>query len=251
MEFITTLPTGILHHYLSVVFAQANDATLVMAMFYAFAAFSGMYFSAATIAWWYVKKPNTNKKINSHSLKLHQIRAEIFSSLISILMFVLLTGLTFLLLQKGWLQVKGEVSIAQWSLEVLALFLWNEAHFYTTHRILHTKWLYRHVHINHHFSVVVTPFAVYRFHWLEALLLGAVMPLAMIFHEFSIWSLLLLPPLSLAWNIIGHSNYRPTHKNLKWFARASERHAIHHAKFQGNYGFSLPQFDQWFNTTLM
>lgn len=221
-----------------------------MAMIYAFAAFAGMYFSATTITWWYVKKCNINKQINSHSLKLHQIREEIFSSLISILMFALLTGFTFILLQKDWLQVQGEVSIAQWSVEVLALFLWNEVHFYTTHRILHAKWLYRHVHINHHYSVVVTPYAVYRFHWLEALLLGAVMPLAMIFHEFSIWSLLLLPPLSLAWNIVGHGNYQPTHNNLGWVARASERHAIHHAKFQGNYGFSLPQFDQWFNTIL-
>ena len=243
-------PASMLEHYLDVVFARSDEATLTLAMVYSLLAFGFMYVTFAGATQLMLTRASSDRFINTRGLQPHQVRSEILSSMVSILVFALLGGLTFVFLRIGWLKVTGSVSTVRWLIEVLILFLWNELRFYATHRMLHSKPLYTKVHIEHHRSVVVTPFAVYRFHWLEALMLGMVMPLAMVFHTFSIWSLMMLPPLSLWWNVIGHSNYQPHTFCFGWLAKASERHAEHHAKFRGNYGFALPLLDKWFGTSL-
>jgi len=250
LEFLLNLPATLLSHYLDVVFARSESATLVLAMSYTLASFSAMYFGFAGLAYLGLKSAKQTNMVNSKPIQPQQIRREIKASLVSVAIFGLLGGTTFLLLRGGWLHVTGSVSLSHWIIEVAVLFLWNELHFYFSHRLMHSKTLYKKIHLEHHRSVVVTPFSVYRFHWLEALMLGTVMPLAMVFHAFSIWSLLMLPPLSLLWNLVGHSNFRPHTIGLGWLARASERHAAHHTKIHGNFGFSLPYLDWWFATTL-
>jgi sterol desaturase/sphingolipid hydroxylase (fatty acid hydroxylase superfamily) len=56
---------------------------------------------------------------------------------------------------------------------VLALDLLHDAWFYWTHRLLHTKPLYRRVHRDHHLSRAPTPFTGYSFHVAEAALVFA------------------------------------------------------------------------------
>jgi lathosterol oxidase len=247
---VLNFPVTLLSHYLDVVFARSESASLALAVTYALLSFSAMYFSFAGLLAFALRHSPQADRVNPRPIRQGQIRSEIQSSLLSIVMFGLLAGVTFLLLRAGWLRVTGAVSVYRWAAEVVVLFLWNELHFYLSHRLMHSKTFYKKVHLEHHRSVVVTPFSVYRFHWLEALVLGAVMPMAMIFHTFSIWSLLMLPPLSLLWNLVGHSNYRPRARGFGWLARASERHAAHHGRIHGNYGFSLPYLDKWFATAL-
>ncbi|MEO7402320.1 MAG: sterol desaturase family protein, partial [Burkholderiales bacterium] len=158
-----------------------------------------------------------------------QIGAEIRSSTVSILVFALFAVGIHVLIAHGWLSVNWHSAIAWIALETLVLLAWNEVHFYLCHRLLHTPWLFRHVHLEHHRSIRVTPLAAFRFHWFEALLLSTVMPIAMLVHEFSVWSLLALPPVSLALNMLGHSNYDVApglaEHQLPAFGR---RHSLHH-----------------------
>jgi sterol desaturase/sphingolipid hydroxylase (fatty acid hydroxylase superfamily) len=56
---------------------------------------------------------------------------------------------------------------------VFLLDLSHDAWFYWTHRLLHTKLLYRKVHYEHHLSRAPTPFTGYSFHVLEAALVFA------------------------------------------------------------------------------
>ncbi|KAL6786015.1 ERG5 [Auxenochlorella protothecoides x Auxenochlorella symbiontica] len=49
----------------------------------------------------------------------------------------------------------------------------HDTWFYWTHRLLHWKPLYRHIHYIHHKSTVPTPFAGYSFHVVEALIVFA------------------------------------------------------------------------------
>ncbi len=236
-----------LGRFLDIVFARNDAANVWQAMGYTFAAFAGTYIlivNSIRIGIRYVKV----EVIDRRPLRPGQVRKEVLTSMVSILMFSVLSGSTFVALRYGWLDVAGAVSVHRWFIEVVVLMLWNEIHFYGMHRLLHTKTLYSRVHAEHHRSIVVTPCACWRFHWLEALLLAAVMPLAMIFHTFSVWSLLMLPPLSLFWNTVGHSNIKPKHRLLAWLATASEHHATHHRLVKGNYGFSLPYLDRWLGT---
>ena len=79
-------------------------------------------------------------------------------------------------------------------------------HFWVNHRLLHTRPL-RRFHLPHHRSVVTTPFSTYSFHPIEALMLGNVIMLPMMLHDFSFWSLASVPLFSLFFNRIGHANY--------------------------------------------
>ena len=83
------------------------------------------------------------------------------------------------------------------------MVLWNDLHFYAMHRLLHQK--LRRAHAIHHRSVAATPFASYSMSATEALLLGSVMPLAMLAHDFSWQALLFLPVWSIAINTLSHS----------------------------------------------
>jgi len=81
--------------------------------------------------------------------------------------------------------------------------LWNDVHFYAIHRLLHGRWLFQHIHREHHRAIRPTPFSTYAMHPIEALLLGSVMVLVQPFHAFSLPTLLLFPLVSLAMNNLG------------------------------------------------
>ena len=179
-----------------------------------------------------------------------QLRRELGLSLVSILIFG--TGMIFPwgLLQLGWAQLTPHASATRIVLEILALVIWNDVHFWINHRLLHTRWLKR-FHVPHHRSVVTTPFATYAFHPVEAIMLGNVILLPMVVHNFSFWSLASVPLFSLFFNCIGHANYDffPRVSYAHWFA-ASRRHHLHHACYNGNYGFQFTFMDRLFRTRL-
>ncbi|WP_127579862.1 sterol desaturase family protein [Paenibacillus koleovorans] len=214
--------------------------------FLTFAAFSGLYFG---FAWLTLHLPG--HKIDHRPLRKNQIRNEIGLSMISIACFSGIAVVTKWLVELGILEVTWEIVWWKLPLEIAVLFFWNEIHFYLCHRLLHTSWLYRHVHVRHHRSVVPTPYSTYSFHFVEALLLGSVMTTALLFYPFSLVSLMTLPLMSIILNALGHLNAdlfpsRPLSHPLA-FAR---RHSMHHSQNSGNYGFFLPWFDMWFRSAI-
>ena len=130
----------------------------------------------------------------------------------------------------------------------MVLLIWNDVHFWINHRLLHTRLLGR-FHGDHHRSIVTTPWSTYSFHPIEALMLGNVILLPMVVHDFSFWSLASVPVLSLLLNVIGHSNYDffPRVSDTHALA-ASRRHHLHHARPNGNYGFALAFMDRLMRT---
>lgn len=58
-------------------------------------------------------------------------------------------------------------------LTIIALDYLHDAWFYWTHRMLHWKVLYKHVHYMHHRSTVPTAFTGYSFHVVEAVIVFA------------------------------------------------------------------------------
>jgi len=154
------------------------------------------------------------------------------------------------LLQLGWARLDPDAGWRQVVAEIVVLALWNDVHFWLNHRLLHTRWL-RRFHGPHHRSFVTTPWATYSFHPLEAAMLGNVILLPMVLHDFSFWSLASVPVFSLFFNSVGHSNYDffPRVSYSHWFA-ASRRHHLHHACHNGNYGFQFTFMDRLFGTRI-
>jgi sterol desaturase/sphingolipid hydroxylase (fatty acid hydroxylase superfamily) len=218
----------------------------------AFVSFATLYIIFAGGGWWLSRSLLPAWKIGAvvdpRPLREGQIAKEAWRSLVSIATFGGYGVLTVEIFRAGHVNVAWEPSWLRTGIDIVLLFVWNEAHFFACHRLLHTRWLYQHVHRIHHESVTPTPFSVYSFHWLESLLLGSVMITAMLFGTFSIWALLALPVFSILFNTIGHWNYNLFAGTAR--RSASVEHSHHHLRVAGNYGFYLPFLDRLFRTFL-
>lgn len=190
------------------------------------------------------------QRIDPRPLRARQVRNEVLWSVLSILIFGIGAVLPWWFLQQGWARLAQDPAPWRIAVEIAVLLVWNDIHFYLNHRLLHTRPLRRY-HQQHHRSLVATPFSTYSFHPLEAILLGNVILLPMLVHDFSFMALLALPVLSLLLNNLGHSNfdYVPGVGHDHWLA-ASRRHHLHHACYHGNYGFLFNFMDRWLGTRL-
>ncbi|QEI07977.1 sterol desaturase family protein [Pigmentiphaga aceris] len=223
-------------------------------MLWGLAFFGGIYLVFGSLTWLLTTKLlpalGIGHPLDPRPLAPGQLKRELQQSALSILLFG--TGMIFPwgLLQLGWAQLTPNASGIRIALEIFALVIWNDIHFWINHRLLHTK-LLRKFHLPHHRSVVTTPFSTYSFHPIEAAMLGNVILLPMVVHDFSFWSLASVPIFSLFFNCIGHANYDffPRVSYAHWFA-ASRRHHLHHACYQGNFGFQFTFMDRLFRTRL-
>ncbi len=178
-----------------------------------------------------------------------QVAREWRQSALSIVIFGVGLLLPWWMVVHGWASVHSSNPLGRVLLELLALLVWNDIHFYTVHRSLHHPKLLRAVHMAHHRSVVTTPWSTYAFHPVEALLLGSVAIPPMLVWHFTPLALALLPVLSLTYNVIGHANFRALPRRWQWLSNAHDHH-LHHACHRGNYGFLFTFMDRWFGTQL-
>ena len=216
--------------------------------------FAVLYFAAALATQWLTRvalpRIGFGRTIDPRELPAGQYRREIAQACVSILIFGAGVVLPWGFLKLGWASLTPDPSAVRVATEVAALFLWNELHFYACHRLLHTRPL-RRFHAAHHRSHISTPFSTYAFHPVEALLLGSVPLVPMLLHDFSFEALLCLPVLSILLNVLGHANYEFSRSApARGLLGASRRHALHHARYHGNYGFLLPVFDRLSGTQL-
>lgn len=207
--------------------------------------FALLYAATGGIGWWLTRqllpRLGIGRVLDARPLRAGQLHREWRESVQSIVLFGIGALLPWWLLVSGWASLAADPSWWRIGLEIIALFLWNELHFYACHRLLHTKPL-RRFHASHHRSITPTPFSSYAFHPVEALLLGSVPIIPMLLHDFSLTALLMLPVMSIVLNTFGHSNYtlRPAQAPLG----PSGRHQLHHQHYHGNYGFALALLDR-------
>jgi len=133
----------------------------------------------------------------------------------------------------------GAASLLGHLVTIPLVYMWGDAHFYWSHRLLHTPWLYKRVHKEHHESFNPDPFSGLSMHWAEstiyfssAILISPIVPL-WVFRLLSLG--LLIFPLEGHW---GYGN---------WKSEGSVNHYLHHAKFNWNYG-SSPMWDHLMGT---
>jgi lathosterol oxidase len=189
------------------------------------------------------------KMLDVHPINNQQLRREIGFSLITIMIFGLGVVFPWGLLQLGWAHLAENPTWLQITVEIIILFFWNELHFYINHRLLHTPWL-RSFHKAHHQSMTTTPWTTYSFHPVESMMLGSVLILPMLLHDFSIEALFSVPIFSFVINQIGHANYDWFPESHFFLFQGARRHQQHHEKIHGNFGFALDWFDRWLKTEL-
>lgn len=128
--------------------------------------------------------------------------------------------------------------------QLVALGLLTEVFFFSAHRLLHTRWLYRNVHVVHHRFRAPTAWSAQFAHPIEYLF-GNMLPIALPIlivgpDPLTIWNFGLLALLNTQ---LVHSGYQLP------LAPWSVSHDLHHFKVTVNYG-SLGLMDRLFGSTL-
>lgn len=229
-------------------FAQAELLPLWAVFLVTAGGFLSIYVGLGFTAKWLTERVfprlGIGRPLGSGELLPGQLRQEVLGSLLSIFIFGLYGVATVGAERLGWVRIVWQPRWALLPLELALLTAWNDVHFWICHRLLHTPWLYKRVHKTHHRSVTPTPWSTYSFHWVESTLLGSVMLCVMPFVDLDVMAILLFPVVSLTLNNLGHMNYDLVPGRSTWHPlAASRRHALHHAKVGGNYGFLLPILD--------
>jgi lathosterol oxidase len=173
------------------------------------------------------------------------VRNEILRSLGTCALFALTTAMAHQLLLAGVFRIRWSRPAWQIALELVGLILLNELHVYVLHRLMHTRWLLRNVHVVHHRSHSPTAYSVYSVHWIEGILMSLVTPIAMLVHNFQIESIAIFPVVTLVMNVLCHWNHDlfPNVSPNRWLAMA-QRHGLHHTNAHGNFGFTMALFDR-------
>ncbi|MEO7241955.1 MAG: sterol desaturase family protein [Variovorax sp.] len=210
--------------------------------------FSVIIGSAWLASRWIMPALGIGRIIDTRPIPPGQVGHELRQSAITILIYGVGVVIPWAMLHFGWARLAIDPPAWQIALELAVLFVWNDVHFWGWHRLLHTRRMFR-FHRAHHRSVIPTPVAVYSFHPVEALMLGSVILVPMMLHDFSIWSLMAIPFGNIVLTGIGHANYdwAPSAATRHWLA-LSRRHCLHHARPSRNFGFQFTFMDRLFGT---
>lgn len=184
-----------------------------------------------------------------------QVRSELLYSLISSLIFALVTIVWFIAIDEGYTRVYFDYFRYPWwwgAVGPALVMLIHEIYFYLTHRWMHHPKLFKRVHLTHHLSVRPTSWASFCFHPYEALTHAIFLPLVSVvipLHPLPILAYLSFMTLSAVSN---HSGVELLpFKRLRRHVISGTHHAHHHKNMNVNFGLYFTWIDRICNTHSM
>lgn len=147
----------------------------------------------------------------------------------------------------------GERGWAYFAFTLVLLPIFHDTYFYWTHRAMHHRRFYRHVHRVHHLSTNPSPWAAYAFAPAEALVQAAFVPLVLLvvpIHPVAVFSFL---AFMIARNVFGHLGIELLPRGFvrsRWWrwSTTTTHHAMHHARVGANYGLYFTWWDRAMGT---
>ena len=181
---------------------------------------------------------------------------EILLSLISVCIFSVVAMLTFYMfgehnhLYRGSYDAKGSV---YYVFSFFWLLFIHDTYFYWIHRLMHTDFLYRHIHRTHHASTNPSPWTAYAFHPLEAILEAGILPIAAFTLPIHFSVIVIFFIFQVIYNVYGHLGFELYPRGfakttLGRYVNTSVAHNLHHSHFNGNYGLYLLVWDRLMGT---
>jgi sterol desaturase/sphingolipid hydroxylase (fatty acid hydroxylase superfamily) len=172
------------------------------------------------------------------------IRHEIWWSMTNTATTAASTVFTYHLIQRGMTSMY--FTVADWGWTYLAAsaalcVLGYDTWLYWQHRLLHTRWLFQHVHWVHHRVGNPTPFATFAMHPVETFMGNVFFILFTVFVPVHPFAMAAAGAYMFAYGTICHLGYE---LYPRWFARApllrhfnnATYHNMHHSLIRCNYG---------------
>lgn len=184
-----------------------------------------------------------------------QMGYELRHSLIAACGFALVGALAKTGVQQGWMKLYFDLDSHGWlytmlSLPLLAIL--HDSYFYWTHRLMHSRALFRHLHVVHHRSRRPTPFAAYSFNIGEALITALFFLLVPMLIPLHGLVMLIYLYLLMFRNAFGHSNVELFPAGfidgpLGWNI-TNTHHDLHHRDLRHNFALYFTWWDRWMGT---
>lgn len=229
-------------------------------VFTRFAVAEGWQYAAIVLVFWGLMHVLLRKRL-AHRLiaewpRPGDVRREIAYSASSLLLYAAGAAAILAMLASGRIEIYADPlghGLPWLLLSLPAMIVWQDFYFYCTHRLMHTRWMFRHVHGVHHRSRQPSPWAAYAMHPVEAMINGAVPLAALLVAPIQQDVLALFVLHQVLRNVHGHAAIESLPRGFArhWFwARftTTTHHHLHHETAQGNYGLWFTWWDRVFGT---
>lgn len=204
----------------------------------------------------WLRKRITYRKIQLRFPKNADYRREIVYSIITVIIFSLVTVLFLFTPLRNITQLYTRVDqygIVWYLASFPLMFIVHDAYFYWTHRLMHYPPVFRIFHLMHHRSTNPSPWAALAFHPLEAVVEAGIFPVLLIVMPLTAEHFPVFFVIMLVYNVYGHLGWEiyPKSFSRHWLGRwinTSVNHNQHHQFFKGNYGLYFLWWDRWMGT---
>ena len=235
----------------------------VLALLQSLATQIGSYFTLVgllfLLVWVWGERALARRRVQKvKRFTMRQLRSEVLHTLVTFAVGLGSAGAVVALHAMGKTRLVDSLPPGGWPVAaawVVGIVVFTDAWFYGWHRLLHTPWLFRHVHVVHHRSVDVNPFSSYSFHAFEGFILGAWVVPAALLLPIPMPALVVVQVIGLLNNVCSHLGYELLPAwwvrlpPFKWTA-SSTYHNLHHQRLHGNYGLFSRVWDRLFGTEL-
>ena len=220
----------------------------------------GLQYGAIAFAFWFTLHGLLRKRL-AHRLisrwpRARDVRRELLYFVVTLTLYSAGAAAVLAALAMGQVEIYADPlkhGLAWLLLSLPLLILWQDVCFYFTHRLMHTRWLFRHIHYVHHRSREPSPWAAFTMHPLEWVV-NAVLPLLpLALAPFQAHVLALFVLHQVARNAHGHAAVETMPRGFArhWFWRHftnTTHHHLHHETGQGHYGLWFSWWDRWLGT---
>ena len=200
-----------------------------------------------------------NRRIQARRATRKDYAREILSSFRTVFFFGVTTLATLALAQAEIIRFELDAFPLWLALvQAAAMILVHDAYFYWTHRAMHSKLMFRRVHLHHHKSRTPTPFTAYSFSITEAMLEAAFAPLFLLAASLAGSPYTGLAILIFAWvqitrNVMQHAGveiHPAGWVDSRWtdWISTTTHHDLHHSGGNHNFGFYFTWWDRWMGT---
>ena len=185
-----------------------------------------------------------------------QLKHELLFSFSTIFIFSLIGIAVYLLYINGSTTIYINIGQHGWGyffLSLAVMIILHDTYFYWTHRLLHTKWFFKKIHVVHHRSANPTPLAAYSFHPFEAFIETLIVFPFVTIWPVHIFAFLLFTFLVLVMNVIGHLGFEFMPRKFRDSSpgkclTSSTHHNLHHQKSNKNFGYYFTFWDKLMKT---
>lgn len=180
-----------------------------------------------------------------------QVKREIRYSLMTFFIYGLGIWLFLYWIQHGKTKLYQDIDaygMPYFFTSILIMILLHDTYFYWTHRLIHHRWIFKHVHLIHHRFSNPTPWAAFAFHPFEAIISIGIIPIILFLVPYHQWALIIFITFLTLYNALIHLGFSLPFISFGKYQNSASDHSVHHQGSRANYGLYFNIWDRLMGT---